>query len=71
MEGENNLHRAEPVNNQENNPGVFNGLGAVHQALLPREGPIGIQPYQKPTWFYARLLGENMQDQKKLYREER
>ncbi|KAL0270601.1 UNVERIFIED_CONTAM: hypothetical protein PYX00_007956 [Menopon gallinae] len=45
-------------NNDNNNQGVFNGLGAVHhQALLPREGPIGVQPYARPSWFYARIIG--------------
>lgn len=32
-------------------------LGAAHQALLQREGPIGFQPYVRPKWFAARLLG--------------
>ncbi|OXU26304.1 hypothetical protein TSAR_001258 [Trichomalopsis sarcophagae] len=32
-------------------------LGAVHQALLQRDGPIGFQPYVRPKWFPARLLG--------------
>lgn len=32
-------------------------LGAAHQALLQREGPIGFQPYIRPRWFSARLVG--------------
>ncbi|XP_058793863.1 E3 ubiquitin-protein ligase MARCHF6 isoform X2 [Phymastichus coffea] len=32
-------------------------LGAVHQALLQREGPSGFQPYVRPKWFGARLVG--------------
>lgn len=32
-------------------------LGAVHQALLQREGPSGFQPYVRPKWFAARLIG--------------
>lgn len=59
VQEENQNRQEEQANNNpaENNPGVFNGLGAVHQALLPREGPIGVQPYQRPSWFYVRLLG--------------
>lgn len=33
------------------------GLGAAHQALLHREGPTGFQPYERPQWFVARLIG--------------
>lgn len=36
---------------------VAGGLGAAHQALLHREGPTGFQPYEKPQWFVARLVG--------------
>lgn len=36
---------------------VFNDLGAVHQALIPREGRIGVQPYHRPQWFHLRLVG--------------
>ncbi|XP_053988914.1 E3 ubiquitin-protein ligase MARCHF6 [Hylaeus anthracinus] len=32
-------------------------LGAAHQALLHREGPTGFQPYIRPRWFPARLVG--------------
>ncbi|KAM0737087.1 E3 ubiquitin-protein ligase MARCHF6 [Formica fusca] len=32
-------------------------LGAAHQALLQREGPTGFQPYTRPRWFPARLVG--------------
>ncbi|KAJ8679013.1 hypothetical protein QAD02_014800 [Eretmocerus hayati] len=32
-------------------------LGAAHQALLQREGPFTFQPYVRPKWFAARLLG--------------
>lgn len=32
-------------------------VGAAHQALLQREGPIGFQPYVRPPWFVARLMG--------------
>jgi len=33
------------------------GLGAVHQALLIRDGPVGYQPYIKPRYFAARIVG--------------
>ncbi|KAK6645554.1 hypothetical protein RUM43_001831 [Polyplax serrata] len=46
---------AEQVENNDNAQGAFNGGG--HQALLPREGPSGVQPYHRPSWFYARLFG--------------
>ncbi|XP_014238068.1 E3 ubiquitin-protein ligase MARCH6 [Trichogramma pretiosum] len=42
---------AEPINNHNND------LGAAHQALLNREGPMGYQPYVRPKWFGARLVG--------------
>uniref|UniRef100_A0A1B6ML90 E3 ubiquitin-protein ligase MARCHF6 n=2 Tax=Graphocephala atropunctata TaxID=36148 RepID=A0A1B6ML90_9HEMI len=32
-------------------------LGAAHQALLQRGGPTGFQPYIRPTFFPARILG--------------
>ncbi|CAK9817654.1 E3 ubiquitin-protein ligase MARCHF6 [Anthophora quadrimaculata] len=32
-------------------------LGAVHHALLQRDGPTGFQPYVRPRWFPARLVG--------------
>ncbi|XP_012226741.1 E3 ubiquitin-protein ligase MARCHF6 [Linepithema humile] len=32
-------------------------LGAAHHALLQREGPTGYQPYVRPRWFPARLVG--------------
>ncbi|XP_017767237.1 PREDICTED: E3 ubiquitin-protein ligase MARCH6 isoform X2 [Eufriesea mexicana] len=32
-------------------------LGAAHQALLQRGGPTGFQPYIRPHWFPARLVG--------------
>lgn len=32
-------------------------LGAAHQALLDRQGPTGFQPYIRPRWFIARLIG--------------
>ena len=31
------------------------GLGAVHQALMLREGPTGFQPYNKPKMFAFRV----------------
>ena len=31
------------------------GLGAVHQALLLREGPTGFQPFNKPKFFALRV----------------
>ena len=34
---------------------VEGGLGAVHQALLLREGPTGFQPYNKPKLFALRV----------------
>ena len=33
------------------------GLGAAHQALLQREGPIGFQSFTKPPCFGARIAG--------------
>ncbi|EEB18578.1 ssm4 protein, putative [Pediculus humanus corporis] len=51
-----NVENNENNDNNDNDQGVFNRVGG-HQALLPREGPIGVQPYQRPTWFYVRLLG--------------
>ncbi|KAK2579697.1 hypothetical protein KPH14_011044 [Odynerus spinipes] len=32
-------------------------LGAAHQALMQRENPTGFQPYTRPRWFPARLIG--------------
>ncbi|XP_012259936.2 E3 ubiquitin-protein ligase MARCHF6 [Athalia rosae] len=32
-------------------------LAAAHQALVQRERPVGFQPYVKPRWFPARLIG--------------
>ncbi|XP_046484590.1 E3 ubiquitin-protein ligase MARCH6 [Neodiprion pinetum] len=32
-------------------------LAAAHQALVQRERPVGYQPYTKPRWFPARLVG--------------
>lgn len=32
-------------------------LGAAHQALIQRENPTGYQPYTRPLWFPARLIG--------------
>lgn len=58
LEPEANERGDQPENN-ENVQGLFNGLGAVHQALLPRDGPIEVQPYQRPTWFCVRLIGKN------------
>lgn len=42
------------ANNRENQDG---GLGAAHQALLMVEPPSGFQPYTRPTFFVARLIG--------------
>lgn len=58
-ETDHNGNREQAENNDNNNnQGMFNGLGAAHhQALLPREGPIGVQPYARPSWFYARIIG--------------
>ncbi|XP_017786355.1 PREDICTED: E3 ubiquitin-protein ligase MARCH6 [Nicrophorus vespilloides] len=36
-------------------PQVAGGLGAAHQALLMRDGPIGFRPYVRPTLFAARI----------------
>lgn len=33
------------------------GLGAVHQALLQRDVPVGFQPYERPSFFPIRLIG--------------
>ena len=35
------------------------GLGAVHQALLLREGPTGFQPYNRPSMFALRVSKRN------------
>ena len=43
---------AEPVGGNNNNN---EGLGAVHQALLLREGPTGFQPFNKPKFFALRV----------------
>jgi len=43
-----------PVLDAEDQQG---GLGAVHQALLIRDGPVGYQPYNKPRYFAARIAG--------------
>lgn len=32
-------------------------LGAAHQALMQRENPMSFQPYTRPRWFPARLIG--------------
>ncbi|XP_018007502.1 E3 ubiquitin-protein ligase MARCHF6, partial [Hyalella azteca] len=32
------------------------GLGAAHQALLQREGPIGFRAYVQPPWFGVRIV---------------
>ncbi|KAJ8922998.1 hypothetical protein NQ315_001546 [Exocentrus adspersus] len=40
-----------------NAPEAGAGLGAVHQALLMMEPPTGFQPYQRPSFFIARLVG--------------
>lgn len=32
-------------------------LAAAHQAIIPRDGPIGFQPYVRPKWFHVRLIG--------------
>ncbi|XP_043490280.1 E3 ubiquitin-protein ligase MARCHF6 [Polistes fuscatus] len=32
-------------------------LGAAHQALMQRENPTSFQPYTRPRWFPARLIG--------------
>ncbi|CAH1107163.1 unnamed protein product [Psylliodes chrysocephalus] len=44
-------------NQQQNQPEVGAGLGAVHQALFMMEPPIGFQPYVRPSFFIARLVG--------------
>lgn len=48
--------------NEEPGPAVIEepqhpDLGAAHQALLQRGGPTGFQPYIRPRWFPARLVG--------------
>ncbi|XP_066997682.2 E3 ubiquitin-protein ligase MARCHF6 [Anabrus simplex] len=57
--------RAEPAVPLQGGGGMFGGpgnpvgggLGAAHQALLQREGPTGFEPYVRPRWFHARLVG--------------
>jgi E3 ubiquitin-protein ligase MARCH6 len=46
----------QPVNIDHGGGGA-GGLGAAHQALLQQEGPTGFQPYERPRWFPARLVG--------------
>lgn len=31
------------------------GLGAAHQAMLQGGGPVGFQPYKRPSFFAARV----------------
>ncbi|KAJ8980442.1 hypothetical protein NQ317_001615 [Molorchus minor] len=40
-----------------NPPEAGAGLGAVHQALFMMEPPTGFQPYDRPSFFIARLIG--------------
>lgn len=49
-------HQQQPVNIDHGGGGA-GGLGAAHQALLQQEGPTGFQPYERPRWFPARLMG--------------
>ncbi|KAG5885923.1 hypothetical protein JTB14_010952 [Gonioctena quinquepunctata] len=44
-------------NQPANPPEIGAGLGAVHQALLMMEPPTGFQPYTRPSFFIARLVG--------------
>ncbi|XP_060521489.1 E3 ubiquitin-protein ligase MARCHF6 [Cylas formicarius] len=41
---------------QGNQPQPGGNLGAVHQALFVMEPPTGYQPYQRPSFFIARLV---------------
>lgn len=34
------------------------GLGAAHQALIQREGPIGFRPYHKPRYFALKVMNK-------------
>lgn len=38
-------------------PAEQRNLGAVHQAIMQRDVPVGYQPYEKPTFFALRLTG--------------
>ena len=35
--------------------GLGAGLGAAHQAMLQGGGPVGFQPYKRPSFFVARV----------------
>ncbi|XP_018323942.1 E3 ubiquitin-protein ligase MARCH6-like [Agrilus planipennis] len=59
----NNMQQPNNERNNQNNaqlppaaPELVGGLGAAHHALLMREGPTGYQPYEKPSFFVARLI---------------
>ncbi|KAI5719871.1 hypothetical protein M8J76_016240 [Diaphorina citri] len=46
-----------PVRQEANFPALGNDLGAAHQALLQIGGPTGFQPYTRPSYFFARIVG--------------
>ncbi|XP_067109319.1 E3 ubiquitin-protein ligase MARCHF6-like isoform X1 [Osmerus mordax] len=43
-------------NNNHAFPGIGEGLHAAHQAILQQGGPVGFQPYQRPTRFIVRIV---------------
>eukprot|EP00058_Branchiostoma_floridae_P026802 XP_002612293.1 hypothetical protein BRAFLDRAFT_80099 [Branchiostoma floridae] len=56
IRGEDNVqpgNNPAPANNIDLQDG---GLHAAHQAILQQAGPIGFQPYKRPTWFAFRLV---------------
>lgn len=46
-----------PVEEEQRPQQEQGGLGAVHQALLQRDVPVGFQPFDKPLFFAIRLIG--------------
>ena len=55
IRGEDNVqpgNNPAPANNIDLQDG---GLHAAHQAILQQAGPIGFQPYKRPTWFAFRV----------------
>ncbi|RZC36691.1 E3 ubiquitin-protein ligase MARCH6, partial [Asbolus verrucosus] len=58
-DGQPNRDEADNGNGQAavNPPEPGAGLGAAHQALLMMEPPTGFQPYERPSFFVARLVG--------------
>ena len=56
-QGPGGLEGAGPNNHPPVPPdvGLGAGLGAAHQAMLQGGGPVGFQPYKRPSFFVARV----------------